>query len=157
MDLDKLQELIRIFERSDLSEIEVEEEGRRVRLRKPTMETVVQQPVHVSPVERFAAPTLTVEQKAGPAMPPDEEKDDSLATINSPMVGVFYEAPAPGEPPFVRPGDTIAVDKTLCIVEAMKLMNEVTAKFPGEIVDILVENGEPVEYDQPLFTIRPLE
>ncbi|MBN2311119.1 MAG: hypothetical protein JXR94_19235, partial [Candidatus Hydrogenedentes bacterium] len=85
------------------------------------------------------------------------EVEDGLQTIDSPMVGVFYVAPSPGAPPFVEPGSTVAADDTVCIVEAMKLMNEVTAKFPAEIVRVLVENGEPVEFSQPLFAVRPLE
>jgi acetyl-CoA carboxylase biotin carboxyl carrier protein len=73
------------------------------------------------------------------------------------MVGVFYAAPAPGEPPFVQPGDTIEAGQTVCIVEAMKLMNEVGAKVPCVIEQVLVENAEPVEFGQPLFSVRPLD
>ncbi|NLT61310.1 MAG: acetyl-CoA carboxylase biotin carboxyl carrier protein, partial [Candidatus Hydrogenedentes bacterium] len=83
--------------------------------------------------------------------------DDELITIDSPMVGVFYAAPAPDKPPFVKPGDAVQEQQTVCIVEAMKLMNEVTAQFPARIVKVLVENGEPVEFGQPLFAVEPLE
>ena len=158
MDLDKLHELIRIFEASELSEIEVEEEGRRVRLMKPAPNTVVQTALPMAPVARVDYPAhMTHEMGAPAAAPKPQAIDDGHATINSPMVGVFYVAPAPGEPPFVRPGDKIDKDQTVCIVEAMKLMNEVSAKFPAEIISVLVENGEPVEYNQPLFTVSPIE
>ena len=73
------------------------------------------------------------------------------------MVGVFYAQPSPGDPPFVKPGDLVEVNQTVCIVEAMKLMNEVTAKFKCTIVNVLVESGEPVEYNQPLFAVKPVE
>ena len=75
--------------------------------------------------------------------------------INSPIVGTFYEAPSPGSPPFVKPGDTVDAGQVLCIIEAMKLMNEIESDIAGEIVKKLVSNGQPVEYGQPLFAIRP--
>ena len=90
----------------------------------------------------------------GPGSP--EPSEDELVTFDSPMVGTFYGAPAPGAPPFVSPGDTVEEGQTLCVVEAMKLMNEVPAKFAAQIERLLVEDGEPVEYGQPLFAIRPL-
>jgi acetyl-CoA carboxylase biotin carboxyl carrier protein len=161
VDLDKLQELIHIFEDSDLAEIEVEEDGRRVRLRKhrPETETVAQPAITVNPpppaAYQVAAPPP--QPVVGPTPPEPEPEANGVTTIDSPMVGVFYAAPAPGKPPFVKPGDKVAKDKTLCIVEAMKLMNEVTAKSAVEIVRVLVENGEPVEFGQPLFSVRPLE
>ena len=80
---------------------------------------------------------------------------DKLVEICSPMVGTFYRAPAPDEPPFVSVGDRVSPGQTVCILEAMKLMNELEAEVSGEIVDILVQNGEPVEFNQPLFKIRP--
>lgn len=162
MDLDKLRELIGIFESSDLAEIEIEEEGRRVRLTKSAP-----QPMHApqliahlpsgapiampAPVEQPVAGSAQYTQEAEP------DQDEGLVIIESPMVGVFYAQPSPGDPPFVKPGDTVEVNQTVCIVEAMKLMNEVTAKFKCTIVNVLVESGEPVEYNQPLFAVKPVE
>ena len=161
MDLDKLEKLIHIFEDSDLAEIEVEEQGRRVRLRKHNSETetVVQRAITVNPPPPLAYQVAAAPQQPVVGLAPREPQpeEDGVTTIDSPMVGVFYSAPAPGKPLFVKQGDKVAKDKPLCIVEAMKLMNEVTAKYAAEIVAVLVENGEPVEFGQPLFSVRPLE
>ncbi|HPO31198.1 MAG TPA: acetyl-CoA carboxylase biotin carboxyl carrier protein, partial [Candidatus Hydrogenedentes bacterium] len=99
------------------------------------------------------APGMGAKGKAGEESPRLEE---GLITIDSPMVGTFYDAPGPGEPPFVQPGDTVDAGQVVCIVEAMKIMNEVTAKVPAIVEQVLVRNGEPVEYGQPLFAVRPL-
>ncbi|HOF39171.1 MAG TPA: acetyl-CoA carboxylase biotin carboxyl carrier protein [Candidatus Hydrogenedentes bacterium] len=156
MDVEKLQELLNIFEASGLSEIEIEEGGTRIRLKKSAPEQPGVVPVYAAP----AAPRLEIPVPAGAAAaaahepaPPEED----FVTIDSPMVGVFYAAPAPDKAPFVKPGDVVQEQQTVCIVEAMKLMNEVTAQFPARIVRVLVENGEPVEFGQPLFAVEPLE
>ncbi|GMU94010.1 MAG: acetyl-CoA carboxylase biotin carboxyl carrier protein subunit [Candidatus Hydrogenedentota bacterium] len=161
MELDKLRELIEIFQSSELSEIEVEEEGRRVRLSKAApvaLPVVAQAPAAIAPVNPLAAnpphPIAGPQSQPAPAEPVLEE---GVQTIDSPMVGVFYASPSPGDPPYVKPGDTVEENQTVCIVEAMKLMNEVSAKFRCEIVHVLVENGEPVEYNQPLFAVKLLE
>ena len=165
MDLEKLRELIGIFEASGLSEIEIDEEGRRVRLSKAVPQAapaphVIHLPQAPAPLA-VAAPLPTglpaVEAEAAPAVPDIADHDDGLVIIESPMVGVFYAAPTPSDPPFVKPGDTVEENQTVCIVEAMKLMNEVGAKFRCTIVNVLVENGEPVEYNQPLFAVKPVE
>lgn len=153
MDLGELKELIAILEDSSLSEIEIEEEGHRVRVRKEPP-AVVQMAA--------AMPGNVVSGGAGaPAAPAEttaaeDALESGLETINSPMVGTYYVAPAPGEPPFVVAGDSVDAGQTVCIVEAMKIMNEVAAKQPAVIVKVLVENGDPIEFDQPLFAVRPL-
>jgi acetyl-CoA carboxylase biotin carboxyl carrier protein len=96
-----------------------------------------------------AAPPATA--SAAPPAAAEEE----LHTVKSPIVGTFYEAPGPGALPFVKPGDQVAAGQVLCIIEAMKLMNEIEADASGEVVKVLVNNGQPVEYGQPLFAIRP--
>lgn len=167
MDFEKLRELIQIFEKADISEIEIEDEGGRIVLKKPRTLPVnatgplytpgpPQEPQPIPPRIETALPPATRKLQDEP---PTEKEDDTegLVTINAPMVGVFYAAPAPGEPPFVRAGDMVEADQTVCIVEAMKLMNEVTAKFSCVIERVLVENAEPVEFGQPLFAVRPLE
>lgn len=165
MDLDKLRELIGIFQESDLSEIEFEEEGRRIRL---TKHQPAAHPQHVIAHVPAVAPLPGVPAQGSPGPAPasgtgvapseaETEHDESLVTIESPMVGVFYSSPAPGEPPFVKAGDIVDANQAVCIVEAMKLMNEVASKFRCEIVNVLVENGEPVEYGQALFAVRLVE
>lgn len=160
MDLNELKELISLLEDSKLSELEIEEEGRRIRLTKQS-DTYVTMP---APVHMQAAPMAAPSAQAvAPSTPfggAHESKEPSLAdqglvAVTSPMVGTFYLSPAPGEPAFVETGDRVSADQTVCIVEAMKIMNEVAAKVAGIVERILVENGEPVEFGQPLFAIRP--
>lgn len=153
MDFKELKELIAIFEGTELSEIEIEEDGRRMRLQKtPTSSGTVSYMAPAPVAQTSFAMPVTTGQPA--PTPPEEVKYAN--TIDSPMVGTFYAAPAPGEPPFVKEGDQVSDGSTVCIVEAMKLMNEVGAKSNCVIEKILVENGEPVEYGQPLFAIRKL-
>ncbi len=156
MDLEKLKELIAILEESGLSELEIEEEGSRIRLQKPGIAPAQPAPVYAAPPLRAIAvdedATVTTSQATKDAI-----EDDGLVTIDAPMVGVFYSAPSPEDEPFVKPGDEIAIDQTVCIVEAMKLMNEVTSKIRGQIVRVLVDNAEPVEFGQPLFAVRPID
>lgn len=150
----RLQELIAIFEESGLTEIEVEESGHRMRLQK-TPPQVLSQPFLPAPT----SPILMAEPQPTAQAPAEEknEETEKLATIDSPMVGTFYAAPAPGESAFVQVGDKVEENQTVCIVEAMKLMNEVGAKFAGTIEKILVENGQPVEFGQPLYAVRALD
>ena len=151
MDFEELQELIRLFESTDLSEIEVEEEGRRIRLAKGAVSET-----HVIPAQNGcteknyspAAPVLDAETQALLA--------EGLVTVDSPMVGTFYAASGPATPPFVQVGDTVDAGQVICIVEAMKIMNEVVCKVPAIIERVLVRNGDPVEYGQPLVAVRPL-
>lgn len=160
MDIEKLRDLIRILENSSLSEIEIEEGGHRIKLKKPGPELVASSHVvQAIPHTGGQHPPQLAHGEQGPLGAADEgpDEDEDLVTIDSPMVGVFYSAPAPGEAPYVKPGDSVETNQTICIVEAMKLMNEVTAKFSGTVVKCLVENGEPVEFGQPLFAVRPLE
>ena len=154
VDLNELKELISMLEDSKLSELEIEEEGRRIRLTKQS-EHYVSVP---APVQMQApAPSLAPSTPFGSAHESKEPTlaDQGLVAVTSPMVGTFYLKPAPSEPAFVEPGDRISADQTVCIVEAMKIMNEVAAKVAGIVERILVENGEPVEFGQPLFAIRP--
>jgi acetyl-CoA carboxylase biotin carboxyl carrier protein len=155
MDLQELRELMRLLEESSLAELEVEEDGRRVRLCKAAAAsaTYINTPAAAPAPVAASAPA-----PAAPAAAPAEPEDEfaGLVLVECPMVGTFYAANAPGEPPFVLPGDRVAKDQTVCIVEAMKIMNEVVARQAGVIERVLVENGEPVEFGQPLFAMRPL-
>lgn len=151
MDFKELEDLIHILEQSGLAEIEIEEDGRRIRLQK----SLPYAPLGAAmmPVEGMALQPPAA-GAAADSEPDEIDETGGLPTINAPMVGTFYAASAPGEEPFVNVGDTVEESQTVCIVEAMKLMNEVGASVVGVIDKILVENGQPVEYGQPLFAIR---
>lgn len=147
MDLELVRKIVALVEEADISELEVEEEGLRVSVRKH-IETAPPTVAYPAPA---AAPLPTVEETA----PPDStELDEDIEVITSPMVGTFYRAPAPDADPFVEVGTNISPDTVVCILEAMKVMNELKAGIRGRVVAILVENGQPVEYGQPLFHIR---
>lgn len=149
IDLKKIKELIALMEEHSLQEIEIESEGIKVRLKKTGSDIV--QYVSPSPAYSREAPSGDVtEEKA------QQTQKDNFIEVKAPMVGTFYRAPSPGAEPFVDRGTVIKSGDTLCIVEAMKLMNEIKAEVNGKIVDILVENAEPVEFGQVLFLVEPL-
>ena len=151
MDFSELKELIRILEQSGLSELEVEENGRRIRLQKASAVAPVIAPIAVAP----ALAPVPVAHPATPApAPAADDPTGGLPTFDSPMVGTFYRAPSPESDVFVKVGDRVEENQTICIIEAMKLMNEVGAKFSGVIEKILVENAQAVEFGQPLFVVR---
>ena len=161
MDFDELQELIQILESSELSELEIEEEGRRIRLSKGLAPSPVAAPTHFLANGGGQAPApapapAAAEAGAGASASEAKPLGSGLITIDSPMVGTFFASSGPGKAPFVLPGDTVEAEQTVCVVEAMKVMNEVIAKVPAIIENVLVESGDPVEFGQPLFTARPL-
>lgn len=149
VDINQIRELVRVAEESGVGEIVVEEEGTRIAVRMPGA-------APVAPVAAEAAvPSATAQAVEKPAAPADTAKRPSnWHCITAPMVGTFYAAPAPGEPPFVQVGDEVAANQTLCIVEAMKLMNEITSDELGTIREICVEDGTPVEFGTPLFYLE---
>ena len=148
MDLQEIRKLIQLVKRTKIGELEVSEGGRTVRISAwPTNAPANPQVVAAPP------PASTEPAPAEPAPPPDEE--GRLEKIVSPMVGTFYRAPAPDADPYVEVGKVIDVGQTVCIVEAMKLMNEIESEVRGRVVRIAVENGQPVEYGQLLFLIDP--
>jgi len=155
VDFSELKDLIRILEQSGLSELEVEENGRRIRLHKAGPAPVVA-PVSVAPAAPIVveSPALRGKASSAPALHAEEDPSGGFPTIDSPMVGTFYRAPSPDSDVFVKVGDRIEENQTICIIEAMKLMNEVGAKFSGVIEKILVENAQAVEFGQPLFAVR---
>jgi len=148
----KLRKLIELFQNSEINEIEVESSfwrGTRVRLsRGPT--AVVAAPVQASPAPAPAPPA-----ESAPAEAPAATGDDGLHEVLSPMVGTFYRSASPEAEPFVAEGTRVDNGQTVCIIEAMKIMNEIPADIAGEIVEILVDNAQPVEYNQPILKIRP--
>lgn len=152
-DVRKIRRLIELMKEHDLNEIDLRDGEVRVRLRKGG-ETIVAEtrpPLAYAPGPVAAAPAPS--GGAAPAAP--AAPVDNLPVIKSPMVGTFYLSPNPESPPFVKVGDHIGADSTVCIIEAMKVFNEIPAEMTGKIVAILVENGAPVEYGQPLFRIDP--
>jgi oxaloacetate decarboxylase alpha subunit len=145
---ERIREVVRIVQETGIAEIAVEEEGTRVSVRR----TEEPAPVEAAPLR--AGEPLSTDLSLGPA--PDESPSDGAIRVEAPMVGVFYRAPEPGAPPFVEVGDAVAAGQTLCILEAMKLMNEVKAEVEGVVRTIHVQNGQPVEYGQALFDLEPL-
>jgi acetyl-CoA carboxylase biotin carboxyl carrier protein len=155
--LSEIKELIKLVDQSSLQELEIQNEGYKLYLKKPGItESVVltHAPVHAAsaPAAYQQSAPAAVDNKPEPA----EKADDTahLHRIVSPMVGTYYHAPSPEAGPFVKVGDKVTEKSVVCIVEAMKLMNEIEAEVKGEIVQILVENGQLVEYGQPLFLVR---
>jgi acetyl-CoA carboxylase biotin carboxyl carrier protein len=147
MDPKHLKRIVDIMNQNDLAEIEIEEEGLRLRLRKKEG-SVVALPAAPLPVAAAAPPAA-----AGEAAPAAEVAE-GLHTITAPMVGTFYRAPAPEVDAYVEVGRRINPESVVCILEAMKVMNEIKSECAGEVVKICVQNGEAVEYDQPLFVVK---
>ena len=156
MDLPKyvkeLKELLDLMKSHDLAEVELEEEGQKIRLRK-TEPHISAAPMAIQGAFPAVSPAATPGSDAG-GDPEAAEEDDELHKVPSPLVGSFYRSPSPEADSFVSEGDRVDEDTVLCIVEAMKVMNEITAGVSGVVREILVENGSAVEYDQPLFKIE---
>jgi len=155
VDLAEVERLLEFMNEHGLEEFEYARGDFHIRLRKPSMNPGVAVPRMVS------APEIVV-AGAGPASAPSSAAERAAAAeagdlhvVKSPIVGTFYEAPSPGAEPFVKLGDQVSAGQVLCIIEAMKLMNEIESDAAGEVVRIYAENGQPVEYGQPLFAIRP--
>src|SRR5690349_6696898 len=158
VNMDELRELISLLRDNGLSELELENEGFRVRLRR---ESALGESSHASVAQHapVPAPTPAAPASSGPTHPGTQAttvaaQDQDLHIISSPIVGTFYRSPSPTAEPFVKIGSNVDNDSVVCIIEAMKLMNEIQAETSGEVVKIYVENGQPVEYGQPLFGIQ---
>jgi oxaloacetate decarboxylase alpha subunit len=159
MNLKELKELIDMLKNTDISEVEIERSGVKVRLRKggdvsyhPVM------PRMEYPPAAIVAPSVTEAEKApaaAPAPAPAAAASNQVK-VTSPIVGTFYRSSSPDKPAYVEIGDTVKKGQVLCIIEAMKLMNEIESEAAGKVVQVLVENGQPVEYGQPLFVIEPM-
>ena len=143
---ERIREVVRIVQETGIAEIAVEEDGTRVSVRRTEEPATVEVP--------SASPGEPLQPSLEPAA--DPPPGDDAVRIEAPMVGTFYRAPQPGAPPFVEEGDAVAAGQTLCILEAMKLMNEVKAEVEGVIRTIHVQNGQPVEYGQALFDLEPV-
>ncbi len=150
MDLRKLKKLIDLVQESGIAELEITEGEEKVRIAKGGQVSVAPAAAAWAPAATAAAPAAAAAPAEGAAPAPVAE---TRHTIKAPMVGTFYRAPSPDAKAFVEVGQTIKEGETVCIIEAMKLMNEIEADISGSVVEILVENGQPVEYGQPLFVI----
>lgn len=162
MDFKQIQELIKMVNKSNIGEVTIEEKGFRLTIKQK--EEPSQQLIAAQPAVSYSLPPAAPAASAAPAAPaqasaekakPAEAAQDNLVAIKSPMIGTFYRSPSPGKPVFVEVGDEVSVGKVVCIIEAMKLFNEIESEIKGRIVKILVEDASPVEYDQPLFLVEP--
>jgi acetyl-CoA carboxylase biotin carboxyl carrier protein len=144
MELDEIKDLIELLKDSDITELQVEKEGSKLKIKREKYLT------------SFEPSSMVSKPAAAPAEAKAETADDpKLTTINSPIVGIFFSAQSPESPPFVSVGTRVTKGQVLCIVEAMKLMNEIESDADGTISKILIENGQPVEYGEPLFLVDP--
>jgi acetyl-CoA carboxylase biotin carboxyl carrier protein len=162
MDFKQIQELIKMINKSNIGEVTIEEKGFRltVKQKEEPVQQVIAAPIQTSPVSAATAlpqPTSHQTTASQATEKPKAENgiSDNLLTIKSPMIGTFYRSSSPDKSPFINVGDEIEVGKVVCIIEAMKLFNEIESEIRGKIVKVLAEDASPVEYDQPLFLVEP--
>jgi acetyl-CoA carboxylase biotin carboxyl carrier protein len=156
MNFDDIERILGLVREHELAEFELEIEGLKLRVRKSggPYQQIAQE--HVLPPVHAPQPVATAASALPPVAPVlgEEETELELAVVKSPIVGTFYRSSEPGAPPFVEVGERVKKDQVLCIIEAMKLMNEITSEYEGEIVSVYVENGKPVQYGERLFAIK---
>ena len=156
MDIKQIQELIKFVSRSGVNEVAIEQENFKITIKTNQAPVYVNAalpaPIAAQPAPQAAAPA--VENKA--TATPEAEDTSKYITIKSPMIGTFYRSSSPDKPSLVNVGDEIGTGKVICIIEAMKLFNEIESEVSGRIVKVLVDNASPVEYDQPLFLVEPI-
>ena len=163
MDFKQIQELIKLINKSNIGEVSIEEKGFKltIKQKEEAVQTVIASPQPYPQSFQVPAPIAPQAQAATPASAPEKAKTtdsatDNLITIKSPMIGTFYRSASPGKPAFVEVGDEITTGKVVCIIEAMKLFNEIESEVKGRIVKVLADDASPVEYDQPLFLVDPM-
>ena len=156
MNIDEIKQLIELVNQTGIAELELERGGNRIRIRRTVGGGAQEIVLHPVP----SAGSMPAAPPAAPSAPNSTPTavtaDPNLTLVKAPIVGTFYESPKPGSAPFVKPGDTVQPGQVLCIIESMKLMNEIEAETGGVLVAKLVENGRPVEFGEALFSIRPL-
>ncbi len=160
MDFKQIQELIKMINKSNIGEVSIEEKGFKLTIKQkeePAVNQVIAAPMQVQPMATApiapAQPQTTAPAEKGAKAA--EAPAGNTVTIKSPMIGTFYRSASPDKPSFVNVGDDIAPGKVVCIIEAMKLFNEIESEVQGKIIKVLVEDASPVEYDQPLFLVEP--
>ena len=161
MDFKQIQELIKMINKSNIGEVSIEEKGFKltIKQKEEPVQQIIAAPVQAHPIAAVAAmpaaagpaPSAAAEKSARPVEPPV----DNTVTIKSPMIGTFYRSPSPDKPSFANVGDEIQPGTVVCIIEAMKLFNEIESEVKGRIIKVLAEDASPVEYDQPLFLVEP--
>ncbi|MFQ5334512.1 MAG: acetyl-CoA carboxylase biotin carboxyl carrier protein [Flavobacteriales bacterium] len=174
MDINEIQSLIKFVAKSGASEVSLEMKDFKITIKTPPKKRKGQAEEQETPIIQpqiplVGIPTGQAIQQAPQENPPvgtsdeqvekvekEETKDSNYITVKSPMIGTFYRSPAPDKPPFVSVGDNIEVGHVLCVIEAMKLFNEIESEINGKIIKVLVDDATPVEYDQPLFLVEPL-
>ena len=166
MDFKQIQELIKMINKSNIGELSIEQKDFKVTIKQKeeNVTQVVSAPAQLQPVAFAAPPAAVVASAPAPAPSPISQAEKPKAsdapstnhvTIKSPMIGTFYRKSSPDKPNFVEPGDDIVPGKVVCIIEAMKLFNEIESEISGKLVKVLVDDASPVEYDQPLFLVEP--
>ena len=163
MDFKQIQELIKMINKSNIGEVSIEEKGFKltIKQKEEPVQQVIAAPLQAQPVANLVAAQAPVAQQPAAAAAAEKPKAAAEApagntvTIKSPMIGTFYRSPSPDKPSFINVGDDIEPGKVVCIIEAMKLFNEIESEVKGRIVKVLVEDASPVEYDQPLFLVEP--
>jgi len=154
MNLDDIKEVLELVREHDLAEFEIERDGLRIRIKKGPSGQYVVHPVASAVMPAAAPAPFAAPAPPAAAAPEADAGEVNLAVVKSPIVGTFYLAPEPGAPPFVDVGGAVRKGQALCIIEAMKLMNEIESEYAGEVVKIYVENGQPVQYGERLFAIK---
>ena len=160
MTLDEIKQLIEFIKSHDLSEFELEQDGVKVRIKSGQNHHVVAVPHMQAAIPMIAAPPVAPAAPPAPQAAPAaagaaDEEGGELAIVKSPIVGTFYRSAEPGAKPFVSVGDVVRKGQVLCIIEAMKLMNEIDSEYDGEVTSIYIENGQAVQYGERLFAIKP--
>lgn len=155
MDITKIKQVVELMKKSELSEFEFQEQDFKLRIKRDTPGRVVTAPAAAAPAPVVvAAPAAAPAPVAAAPAPVPAAADPSVKVITSPMVGTFYAAPSPDAPPFVGVGSQVKADSVVCIIEAMKVMNEIQAEIAGSVVECLVATGTSVEFGQPLFRVK---
>ena len=162
MDFKQIQELIKMINKSNIGEVSIEEKGFKltIKQKEDPVQQLIAAPIQTQPVAAISAPALAASQAAATAAAEKPSKAaeapaGNTVTIKSPMIGTFYRSPSPDKSSFVNVGDEVEPGKVVCIIEAMKLFNEIESEVKGRIVKVLAEDASPVEYDQPLFLVEP--
>ena len=161
MDFKQIQELIKMINKSNIGEVSIEEKGFKltIKQKEEPVQQLIAAPMQAQPVAMATAPMAAAQASAAAAAEKPAKAAEAPAgntvTIKSPMIGTFYRSASPDKPAFANVGDEVAPGKVVCIIEAMKLFNEIESEVSGKIIKVLVEDASPVEYDQPLFLIEP--
>lgn len=154
MDIQKIKQVVELMKKSELSEFEFQEQDFKLRIKRDIPGRVTVAPSPVAPAQAAPAPAAAAPAPVAAVAPAPAVADPSIKIITSPMVGTFYGAPSPDAPPFVGVGSQIKSDTVVCIIEAMKVMNEIQAELAGNVVECLVATGTSVEFGQPLFRVK---